>query len=59
MDLAGFEPRTLKSPIYHSIIRAIKTTQSALFHLNNVTIRQPVSDKKSTSYCYEWQNSLF
>ena len=39
--------------------RAIKTTQNALFHLNNVTIRQPVNDKKSTSYCYEWQNSLF
>ena len=28
--------------------------QSAIFHLNNVTTSQPVSDNKSTFYCNEW-----
>ena len=54
MDLAGFEPHTLQSPDLHSISRAIKTTHCAIFHLNNVTISQPVSDNKSTFYCYKW-----
>ena len=54
MDLAGFEPHTLRSPVQHSTSRAIKTTQSVTFHLNNVTISQPVSDNNSIFYCYEW-----
>ena len=53
MDLAGFEPHTCRSPD-NTLSFELSRPQSAIFHPNNVTTSQPVSDNKSTFYCNEW-----